>query len=332
MLKRTVALLLVLVVAVVTSCGDRACQTCEEVEPRNGIPITRTAWTPASPPKGFPGLPPTDSLPRRADLSWYNPYGQWQTTDIWDSEVTPEDDRTDVLVLRYHNDCDLEEEGWVGVMHSLRPSLRNLSGFRYLDIRLRWYRRICSQLIIQVGAISEDVDGDGMLDTEDVNYNGILDPGEDVGLDGLSDSEEECGPCHCHSEDPAGDNWFWSPADPSNYESINGTEGNRADPESHGRPDTEDINGSGFLDCRNDYIEFVIDLDETDSPYLLEEPEEDIDWVTLRLPLAEPDAEVGCPELTNIRYARIIVRKLLPVSECPLTAFQVPIAAMVFVE
>jgi hypothetical protein len=114
-------------------------------------------------------------------------------------------------------------------------------------------------LTVDLGIISEDIDGDGILDTEDIRRNGvrdgILDEDEDTGLDGVFGQDGTNVP-----GDDGDDDWNYGSENRYNYNRINGTEGNANDPDAGRRPDTEDLDKSGYLEIENGYFQFSIDL------------------------------------------------------------------------
>ena len=123
---------------------------------------------------------------------------------------------------------------------------------RFFEI---WLKGEEGNLTIDLGKISEDYDGNGILNTEDIPEaglalgNGFLEDNEDTGLDGcFNEFENGFGGClddgltyqqlldsgetvlinissDVDVNDPNGDNWSYSEGS-SNYEKVNGTEGN----------------------------------------------------------------------------------------------------------
>ena len=136
--------------------------------------------------------------------------------------------------------------------------------------------------------------------------DGILQEHEDVGLDGLPD-ELEPDPARptydsATNPDPNGDNWRYDRKEV--YDWINGTEGNKDDPDRRGRPDTEDINNNGLLDTKNDYYEYTLNLSE--DPFV--EGTEHNGWRLFRIPLwGEGTLKVGNPDSTRMEYVRLWV-------------------------
>ena len=142
--------------------------------------------------------------------------------------------------------------------------------------------------------ISEDWDGNGSLNTEDIPEagltlgNGFLEDQEDTGLDGCFDEYEDgWGGClqqntyqyysdqgevdiintgsDVDPNDPNGDNWNYDQGS-SDYSKANGTEGNGTGSkiqEGGKYPDTEDLDRSGFLDKVNDYFSASFYLTDT---------------------------------------------------------------------
>ena len=83
------------------------------------------------------------------------------------------------------------DQRWNGVQQAVSAGAADLSTSQYLEL---WIRGDRGQLHIDLGTISEDVDGNFDLNTEDLLdngvRNGIVDSGEDVGMDGDNDEEE----------------------------------------------------------------------------------------------------------------------------------------------
>lgn len=242
-------------------------------------------------------------------IIWYNPWQETPITDIWNRDVRDRDNRTHTLVLRItpNTSTGNPEDSWAGLMRPISRGAWDQSRTQFLEVRMK-RPATNGKMLIHLGKISEDINGNSKLDTEDFVYkNDILDEGEDVGLDGLTDEEErEAIPeDQWYSEsDPAGDNWFYDNDDPDNYEQINGRQGNAEDPGRGYYPDTEDIDGDKQIDLVNSYFEYVLDF--TDDKYLVPNSEYN-NWVTYRFPLDEPDNELGGPSLKAIEFARLIL-------------------------
>lgn len=293
--------------------------------------ILRKTWTISSRPLGL------DSNYYRSRMIWYNPYDQVPTEQIWDrgeDRLRREDNSTHILQIRLTPHDSLitvvdEEtsdtsyitpESWGGIMRSMSAGAINQDRAQLLEFRVRGTEGI---IHIELGAISEDVNGNDSLDTEDLENqlshiaNGIYDKGEDIGLDG-KDDQEEGGYDVLSNPDPAGDNWYYDGEnDPNNYEHINGTQGNINDPARDGRPDTEDLDGDLAPDFINNYKSFKIDL--SDTTFLVkgsEYPPDSIfspkdQWRTYRIPIIDPEAEDVANsfyqdfEWTKIDYIRL---------------------------
>ena len=129
---------------------------------------------------------------------------------------------------------------------------------------------------IDIGHVSEDINGDNFLNTEDIDVYGNgwgdnnLSDEEDIGIDLCPDLYEDgFGGCNCDYRngdcdsinenpdadfDPNGDNWCYNKdecSDINYYKQYNGTE-NNAD---LGRyPDTEDLDKDYSLDISNNYF------------------------------------------------------------------------------
>ena len=278
--------------------------------------IIRTGWTPAS-------RPDENSLGRsmtRGNFLWYNPWDRIESRTIWpNKDVSVKEGNTvHVLNLAYGKPKDVPvDEGYGGIQTSFYGAGEDLSRARFIEI---WARGNKGDLKFDIGSISEDFfpldNSNGYLDTEDVPVpgqqqgDGVLTKEEDTGLDGVFDALE---PGYSPSNpDPSGDNWRYK--DKNDYSRINGMEGNAADSDRAGLPDTEDINRNGILDVRNSYYEYTVSFDDPFDKYLVPDsvPEGNpAGWRLFRIPLwSNPDAIVGGdnpPDSTLIEFARMWV-------------------------
>ncbi|MEW5700802.1 MAG: cell surface protein SprA [Candidatus Zixiibacteriota bacterium] len=305
--------------------------------------VLRETWSIASPPS-VDQQDPSLTLPTRGfhdpGFIWFNPYTQFEDIDVYDRD--PErnrasDRRIHVLVLesRPQKSRTIEpgtdpKSAWGGIMRGLPGSAQIQSGAEYLEFRMAVAAKghTPGVLHLDLGRISEDVDGGGTLSTEDQERgvppfrNRILDADEDTGLDGVPDSLEQ-GYDPVNNPDPAGDNWDYDNSiDRRNdYERINGTEKNVRDPVRGVRPDTEDLGGESEFDQINRYYEFAVHLDDPLDPALVPNSEkvsgdktgfaEQLVWKTYRIPLwdsrwytAFADAG-GKPDSNKIQFARM---------------------------
>ena len=266
--------------------------------------MRRGVWTQSSPPVG---LNAHDVLNRR-DLWWYNPWDPIQILDIWpDKEVESHENQQDVLFLEYFPDSTFGEdvEGWAGVMRPMYAGLADQSRTKFIEI---WYypdenADYHPTLYIDAGNISEDIDADLFNDTEDKNGDGVFQSDEDTGLDGWTNEEEQDFLSMPGVEDPSGDDWFYEHASRYDYSRINGTQGNKQDPDRFNRIDKEDINNNGTLDQSNSYFEYAIDLNSEE--YVAETTSKG--WKLLRIPFQDSTAytSVGNPDYVNINYFRV---------------------------
>lgn len=273
------------------------------------LSIRRGMWTLSSPPEEK-----DDST--RCRKYWYNPYDQVLVRDIWPNKETERnEERTNVLYLNFfpekaHRPSNQNFESspvetrWSGIMRALYPGAYDQTRTKFLEI---WVHGDKGILHVDLGEISEDLDGDRILDTEDKPRNGqrdgILDDDEDLGLDTL-DNDQERDSYQSDLSDPSGDDWNYD--DRYDYSHINGTQGNRNDPDRGRRPDTEDINSNSVLDLTNNYFEFTIDLSKSE---FLGDLSDSVGWRLYRIPLKDPQyyIEVGDPDWSEIKFARLWV-------------------------
>ncbi|MBI4530879.1 MAG: cell surface protein SprA [Candidatus Latescibacteria bacterium] len=297
-----------------------------------GLSIFRGQWGRASVPDG-------KTLSTVGDLLWYNPFDKIPKRSIWpNAEVSARDNTTDILVLKFDPTTtgrgyrgvkdprrDPEPDGpvrdgmligpvpgteipegqrpeaWGGIVRALGGA--DFSRSKFLEV---WVRGKEGILNIDLGAISEDVIPNDVLDTEDRLRGGVRDGllqvDEDVGMDGLPDRQESEG-SPTPSSDPHGDNWRYESR--NDYTSVNGTEKNKDDGDRGTRPDTEDLNNSGFLDRQNAYYTYTMDLAHEGET--LVPGTEYNGWRLFRIPLKAYVRKVGRPDSTNVEFARLWV-------------------------
>ena len=210
----------------------------------------------------------------RGDLDWYNPFIDVSTQDIWpqqDVSTQAKNSTTKTLQLQLNHS---DQAMWSGVSTSLYSSDFDQSQSKYLDIWINADSVEDDNLIlnIDIGYISEDMNGNGTLDTEDEDIygpglgDGILDDSEDIGLDGCVDQFEdgvggcliEPNPEYTQGDDPNNDNWSYEQYS-NDYSQINGTEGNGLSTD-YRYPDTEDLDNDKSLDTINDYFTYSLNL------------------------------------------------------------------------
>ena len=150
----------------------------------------------------------------------------------------------------------------------------------------------------------------GILNTEDYqNQNDIVDEGEDIGLDGLTDAEERIR-FNSTKSDPSGDNFFFDKSgsfNPADYFNINGTEGNALLSDIGRLPDTEDLNRNGTVDRLNSYFRYEIPLDTNIAANPLIVGGGSKGWYQYRIPLKDFNNQFGSPTLSNVETIRFFV-------------------------
>jgi cell surface protein SprA len=244
--------------------------------------------------------PPMDSIMGKLDLAkrgsiwWYNPWQIIGIKDIWpDASVKAQDNRQDVLFLDFFPDTlsAHPESSWTGIMRPFMAGLADQSLMKFIEV---WYYSNSDSnyilddpiLHIDLGMISEDIDDNGFLNTEDrppgQGAHGVFEPDqEDTGLDGVFDPQET-GYNPDANPDPHGDDWHYENGS-DDYSRINGTEGNKDDPDRLGRFDTEDINNNGTLDIQDGYFEYVVHMN---NPAFLADSTR-TGWKLLRIPFRD---------------------------------------------
>lgn len=273
------------------------------------INLQQKLWKMASPPEG-------EFIDDRIKMSWYNPYYEIETKEIWPNQQTStvaQNNTTRILVLNTYIESESgNSDSWNGITTSLYSSDYDQSNSKYLDI---WLNSEDVQnddltLHIDIGYISEDINNNGSLDTEDElifgnRGNDALDEGEDTGLDGCTD-EYEVGDGGCDFDnppnltgDPNGDNWHYTEGS-SDYSQINGTEGN-GQSAGYTLPDTEDLNKDYSPNFRNGYFTYEL-KPKIDLPVTEGGP----GWKLYRILLSDFEKSDGADvEWTEVKFIRL---------------------------
>lgn len=284
------------------------------------IGINYTSWKSASPPKGYPYSDiDTVIMKRKAKTFWFNRLpSDVLVQQIWPKKtVARGNEQVTVLDLvyspflrgefNYYPDLNSPEMNWGGLMKLLSSTASN-----FLDQNIEFIEfwvlpqkiPANAKLYIDLGKISEDIIPNKKLDTEDKNFNELIDQGEDVGLDGISNEVEK----QLYPDlggDPSGDNFYFN-LGAQDYSGINGTEGNASLTEAGRFPDTEDLNRNGVLDLINSYFQYEIPLDTNTAtnPYIVGGGVE-TRWYQFRIPLNDFKKKIGEPSFTNIDMIRL---------------------------
>lgn len=303
--------------------------------------IVQRFWNISSAPIDSQTLEEKDQR-NRLKMYWYNPYSQVLTNSIWPNVSTSQRAQnltTDILVLNYephsYQANTNPDSLWAGIISPMFIGDYDQTRSRFFEI---WLRGDQGKLTIDLGKISEDFNGDGRLNTEDIPTsglalgNGFLEDNEDTGLDGCFDSfENGFGGCLDESgftfsqylnsgeanlinslasiSDPNNDNWNYVEGS-QDYSNVNGTEGNGTGDriQAGGKyPDTEDLDQSGFLDKANNYFTKTISLEDT--TYVAGSTEINgsaTGWKLLRIPLSH-FTNIQDISLSEIKYLRLAV-------------------------
>jgi hypothetical protein len=258
----------------------------EDIALAESFSIMREAWVPGSVPEGY----------RWQDdrrVWWYVKDREVREEDIFPyAESKPGESYIPVLEInfreaRYPGQGYDADDHWSGLMTMIGAAGRDCSDLSHLEVWLRRKQGAGGSMHVDLGEISENFYNPwtDSLHTEDRDRDGKLDHAtENTGLDGVFTHEP--------GDDPY-DDWYYSEGD---FSRINGTEGN---PNPH--PDTEDLDGDGYLDTQETFFRLSFDLD--DPTYVANQSRED--WTLYRIPLMEAETHGGIPSWDAIRYVRI---------------------------
>lgn len=297
------------------------------------IGISYTSWKDLSVPNNLssittiPTLPDSLTIHYKAKSWWYNILpSNVNVKHIWpEKRVARGDEQVTVLdyyfspsrygTYNYNPKLDSPREAWGGMMKTLSSTANDLvkENIEFIEFWLKVESGPSdAKIFIDLGKISEDVIPNGRLDKEDKNFNELIDEGEDLGLDGLTDAEESLLlPPGVQRDDPSGDNFYFvqtNSNDPFQYMNINGTQGNALLTDVGRFPDTEDINKNGTLDQLNSYFRYEIPLtpDTLINPYVVGGGSA-YGWYLYRIPLREFKEQIGAPSFTLVEFIRLFV-------------------------
>ncbi|MEG8989581.1 cell surface protein SprA [Ignavibacteria bacterium 4148-Me] len=207
----------------------------------------------------------------------------------------------------WYPDLSDTRKNWAGIMKVLSSTANNLveENIQFIEFWMKIENAPPDlKLNIDLGQISEDVIPNGRLDTEDKNFNDLVDQGEDTGMDGLKDSEE---PNYdpVNNPDPSLDNYAFQLTANADYSKINGTEGNAVSIDLGRLPDTEDLNHNFTLDKVNSYFRYVVPIDTNKqiNPFV-QGGGSNSGWYLFRVPLKDFKEKVGDPSFSVVEFIR----------------------------
>lgn len=293
------------------SCGTKSgiIETREE-EFFDSILLKSGDYTFASVPAFGIDANPINSQQKRALIYWYNEkYSSGSIDKILGEEYNSSNARSSIVVLNVEFDPTQKgiynlgelskelKENWAGVCGILPDSIKGK--FKSKNLVLRMWMKIEETspealLNIDIGKISEDILPNGKLDSEDKNNNGILDVGEDTGIDGINDLLE---PHYQNGNDSNNDNFETS----DGFKKINGLENNRIGKKF---PDTENLNRNSILDLANNYFSYKLSLEKNKilSGNIVEVGKNG--WMLIKIPIDLPDIKIGSPDKNNVETIR----------------------------
>jgi cell surface protein SprA len=295
------------------------------------VGISYTSWKDLSPPEALtrlPGLTPIERMNYKAKSFWFTATpSDVNVKDIWPlRDVGKADQQVTVMdyvylpmdrgTFNYLPDINTDPlRNWGGIMKNLSSTASNLveENIEFIELWINVQKAPPeSRFYIDLGRISEDVIPNGILDTEDKDFNDAIDDAglEDTGLDGIFDEEErirwpDLGP------DPSGDNFSFTTSSArslADYYNINGTEGNVVLTDIGRFPDTEDLNRNGQVDLVNSYYRYEVPLDTNSlTNRFIAGGGDNAGWYLYRIPLRDTLIRIGDPSFTNVEFIRFFV-------------------------
>jgi cell surface protein SprA len=284
----------------------------------------------------------------KAKTYWYNKTpSDVAVKEIWPERSTAAGDEQQTYLsivydpalrgaYNYSPTLDNKKYNWGGIMRCLGSNVSKLKAQNYTCIEI-WMKvegkdLSNAKMYIDLGRITEKVitstkiltkSGLHTEDGKDGTMNGLLDDGEDLGLDRMTDAQEreafpELG------DDPSLDNYSYVQSG-NDYSNVNGQQGNGTGLSDLGRvPDTEDLNKNGVQDQTNSYFEYEIILDSLQA-----KSRQQIvgggnsGWYQFRIPLTDYVKSIGTPDLDQVESIRVWVTGTTQIITLKLAQFDV---------
>ncbi|MFH1238515.1 MAG: hypothetical protein V1653_00210, partial [bacterium] len=220
--------------------GKAMIDSMEGVKVEDSIPTGKNLWVPGS----NPGQPVSARQPLNLDnelikIQDINPNVRLESLKQSEQQV---------LDINYNFP---NSDSWGAITYPISKTGSDYSRRKFLEMRV-YGDSGQAEFHIDLGRVNEDINNDGILETEDTNKDGELNTGEDIGLD--------------LSKDFSG-----NPTNlPYNYGAVNG------------RLDTEDLDGNGLLDQEGFVSSYAALIDVDGNTH------DKVDWTgwkTFRIPL-----------------------------------------------
>ncbi len=289
----------------------------------------------------IPSLPINDPYPNRQTIQGrtnisplfllFNPYerGIYNRNSDFRDTANPEFKPDSAQMFIAHN----KKKIWGGFQRLLSSFNTNFDNqnIEFIEVMMRidQYEPGKTHMYIDLGMISEDIIPNSVINTEDgitsavPMPNGMIDAGEDVGIDMLSD-EEERDPKKNKSgykipwplyleKDPSKDNYSFDfhkddyRRTHTDFRFYNNYEKNSI-AEMGQFPDTEVLNKNNgqTISLDNSYFTYELKLDPnpiTNPQIIGGNPEKG--WFLYRIPVRKPMGKKGNPSFANMQYIRI---------------------------
>ena len=284
--------------------GKAQIDTFEGTKEEILLPADERSWAPASLPAGVTNDSRTQFITtykRIADDPLFeNSANQfrWWKIDEPSGQGRPEELLPDETLVPQKQSLVIENlnpYGWGGIQYAFSTNLVDFTNKTYFEF---WIKALdlpgqtgpSNAIIhIDIGLISEDSDGDGILDTEDVGKDGIPNSGDYGENDGRLNEGEDIGFA------------FRKPASWTYTGQVRIGKDNK-------HLDTEDLDKDGTLDTQNRYYSYSYDPADPFLKNLIINFEENAGWKLIHIPFNFDTAKVeGTPNPTAIKYVRIWV-------------------------
>ena len=304
------------------SIGVALIDSMEGVKQTTTIPTLKYNWKPSSipfvpetPPSGVPTheynvIPTLENrtlfkvvLKDREEAEAVGNY--MRNRDVPASSIQPLSLSTEerlIMEIGYEFTDVIQE--WGGFSNGLSTSGVDYSERGFVEMWLRLQGDEDVTLYLNLGAVSEDTDADGRLDSEDLpqgledtNGDGVIDA-LDLDLENLPDAYRYSGNGGLDTGEDGG--WTYD----SPFESVSFGEDNQI-------LDSEDLNGDGVLDSVDAYFQLAIPLNEIPNEWIKGENKNG--WTFLSIPLTEFVPEGSrVPSLVFVQHFRFWLMKNRP--------------------
>ena len=241
--------------------------------------------------------------PRDKDASHGNYMKNRETSAVEINPLSRSTQQTLVMEIGYELD---ENASWGSLSYPISGTGADFSEHEFLEIWMKVEGDDNVNLHLDFGVVSEDVDDDFRLDSEDMPRD-LIDQNGDHKIDILDLSKEDLPEEHKYKGNGSldlGEDIGWIYNDFSGAQLANVGKDNSV-------MDKEDLDGDVVLDITNSYYEFTIPLNNIPEDWIRKKTS-NTGWMFLSIPLEAALPQGRSPSWAVVKHARLWLEKAAP--------------------